>query len=181
MLLLDGDRPADGDVWFRIITSSDHISKGRVHHAAFRKKNFFRPPKPGTNRQWDYETSGRLRSLAGSLDEIAKAAAQYAIDNKTHYVGVMYPSKQLACATVGSLTLDFCYTPIKDGDQAHADLITKGIMPADKTPEHEQLMHDLTDCFKALHAAQIEHLPPAKITVLQRARLLFRWCRRKLT
>jgi hypothetical protein len=111
MLLLEGDRPADGDVWFRIITSSDHISKGRVHHAAFRKKNFFRPPRPERNYPWDFETSGRLRSIAGSLGDIARAAEKYAVDNKTHYVGVIYPSKPLACTSVGPLTLDFCYTP----------------------------------------------------------------------
>jgi hypothetical protein len=181
MLLVDGERPADGDVWFRVITSSDHISKGRVHHAAFRKKNFFRPPQAGSNHPWAFETSGRLRSLAGSIEDISRYAENYAVTNNTHYVGVMYPSKRLARATVGTLSLDFFYTPIANVDLAHADLVANGAMPADKTPEHDELMHELVDCFKALHASQIEHLPAAKISLGEKIKLVFRLFMRRLS
>lgn len=163
MSLADGDRPADGDVWFRIITSTDYITRGRVSHAAFKSKNFFRRPPAGANRPWTVESSGRLRSLAGSTDAIAEHGEQYATKHNTKFVGVMYPSEPLDRATIGQLSLDFCYTPIPGVDTAHADLVATGTMPADKTPEHEQLLHELVDCFKALYAGQIEHLPPANI------------------
>jgi hypothetical protein len=166
MSLVPGDRPAEGDVWFRIITSTDHITKGRVHHSAFRKKNFFRPPLPEHSRPWTAESSGRLRSLAGSIEDIAKHGDQYAVDNRTHFIGVMYPSKPICLKVIGNLTLDVCYTPINDGDQAHADLTATGELPADRTPEHEELLHELVDSFKALYAAQIEHLPPVQEPLL---------------
>jgi hypothetical protein len=163
MSLAEGDRPADGDVWFRIITSTDYITRGRVNHSAFKGKNFFRRPPAGANRPWTVESSGRLRSLAGSTDAIAEYAELYAAANRTKFIGVMYPSEPLDRATVGPLTLDFCYTPIPGGDNAHADLIATGTMPADKTPDHDQLLLELVDCFKALFAGQIEHLPAANI------------------
>lgn len=162
MSLADGDRPADGDVWFRIITSTSYITSGRVNHSAFKGKNFFRQP-PAGNRPWTVEASGRLRSLAGSTDEIAEHGEQYAKKHSTKFIGVMYPSEPLDRASIGELMLDFCYTPILGVDNAHADLIATGTMPADKTPEHERLLLELADCFKALYAAQVDLLPAANI------------------
>lgn len=42
----------------------------------------------------------------------------------------MYPSEPLDRATVGPLYLDFCNTPITNGDQADADLVAYGSNPA---------------------------------------------------
>jgi hypothetical protein len=170
MPLADGDRPADGDVWFRVLTSNSHISKGRVNHAAF-KGNFMRPPKAGSNRPWDAEASGRLRSLAGSIEDVNADAEAYCTKHSTKFFGLMFPKKPLSGAVIQNLTLDFCYTPILNGDSAHADLTFTGQVPAEKTPEHDQLIHALVDCFTAIYAGHIELLPPAKIeppTMVQR-------------
>jgi hypothetical protein len=162
MPLADGDQPASGDVWFRVLTSDKHITKGRVNHAAF-KGNFMRAPKAGSNRQWDAEASGRLRSLAGSIDEVHAHAEAYCNNLSTKFFGLMFPKKPLSGVVVHNLTLDFRYTPILNGDTAHADLTFTGPVPAEKTPEHDQLIHALVDCFTAIHVGHIELLPPAKI------------------
>jgi hypothetical protein len=139
-----------------------------VHHATFQKKNFFRPPDPAQNRPWIAESSGRIRSLAGSIADITKHGEQYAIDFKTHFVGVMYPCKPIMQKTIGDLTLDVRYSPIENGDNAHADLTATGVMPEARTAQHERLLHELVDSFKALYVAIIEFLPPAKITFFER-------------
>jgi hypothetical protein len=91
----DGDRAADGDVWVRIITHQDHIRRGRIHHSAF-GGNAISAPKQPRNRPWSRELSGRLRSEAGSIQDIENHAVQFCNEQtqlgggtKTFY-GVMY-------------------------------------------------------------------------------------------
>jgi hypothetical protein len=78
MSLSDGDPALDGDIWFRIATQENHIVKGRVHHAAFGGKAIS-PPPPAKGRPWTRELSGRLRSRAGSLEDIEHNAKAYCI------------------------------------------------------------------------------------------------------
>jgi hypothetical protein len=182
MPLADGDRPANGDVWFRVLTSNSHIVKGRVNHAAF-KGNFMRPPKAANNRPWNAEASGRLRSLAGSIDDVNAHAEDYCTKLNTKFFGLMFPKKPLSGAVVQNLTLDFCYTPILNGDTAHADLTFTGPVPAEKSPEHDQLMHALVDRFTAIYTGQIELLPPATIqppSLLERIQVALQSVSRKM-
>jgi hypothetical protein len=163
MPLADGDRPADGDVWFRVLTSQSHIAKGgRVNHAAF-KGNFMRAPKASSNRPWDAEASGRLRSLAGTTDQLTAHAETYCTRYSTKFFGMMFPKRPLSGTVLESLTLDFRYTPIPDDDNAHADLTFTGNIPKEKTEEHEKLVHALVDSFSAIGTGQMELLPPATI------------------
>ena len=160
MHLADGDRPADGDVWFRVLTSSSHSARGRVNHGAF-KGNFMRQAPAGRN--WDSEASGRLRSLAGTKDEAHQHAIQYCKASNSTFYGYMVPNRPIVGVVVEGLTLDVRYTPIKDGDLAHADLTFTGQIPVEKTPEHQKLMLALPDYFTAIHETQTQYLPDATI------------------
>ncbi|MCK1322774.1 hypothetical protein IVA94_18105 [Bradyrhizobium sp. 156] len=144
MPLADGDRPAEGDFWFRVLTSDGHSARGRVHHSAFKGK-FMGPAQQ--NRAWDAEASGRLRSLAGTAEEARTHAVQYCKDNKSTFYGYMVPAhgKQIIGAVIEGVTLDVRYTPIQGGDTAHADLTFSGTIPADKSDEHKKLMMGLQD------------------------------------
>src|SRR5262245_44457780 len=93
MALSDGDPARDGDIWFRIVTHPDHIKNGRAHHGAFSGNAISAPRK---QRPWDRELSGRLRSLAGSHDDVIASAEKYCADltqrtkqTKT-FSGIMY-------------------------------------------------------------------------------------------
>jgi len=150
MSLADGDRPADGDVWFRVLTSQSHIAKGgRVNHAAF-KGNFMRAPKPSSNRPWDAE-------------QLTADAETYCTRYSTKFFGMMFPKRPLAGTVLESLTLDFRYTPILNDDIAHADLTFTGNIPTEKTEEHEKLVLALVESFSAIGTGQMELLPPANI------------------
>src|SRR5262245_8198052 len=72
----DGDPADDTDVWFRYATHEDHIKRGRVSHAAFKGSAISRPAVQ-KKRSWDRELSGRLRSLAGTLQQIEQHAGAY--------------------------------------------------------------------------------------------------------
>lgn len=159
MPLADGDRPADGDVWFRVLTSQSHIAKGgRVNHAAF-KGNFMRPPKASKNRAWDAEASGRIRSIAGSNEQITADAEAYCTRYSTKFFGLMFPKRRLPGTTLENLQLDFSYTPIPNEDEAHTDLTFTGSIPAEKTEAHEKLVIALVETFHAIGTGQIELLP----------------------
>jgi hypothetical protein len=64
------NRSTSDDVWFRIATHKDYIKNGRVLHGAF-GGNAIAAPSAQKRRGWDRELSGRLRSLAGSVSDIA--------------------------------------------------------------------------------------------------------------
>src|SRR6266404_9998248 len=93
MSLSDGDPAQDGDIWFRIVTQEKHIARGRVHHSALGGNAIARPKK---SRPWDRELSGRLRTFAGTLEQIRTHAEAYCKDmsekgqGKKTFSGVMY-------------------------------------------------------------------------------------------
>lgn len=59
--LLYGERPDDGDCWFRVITSEKHLTKaGGIHHSAFAGNGGLAPPTEP--KDWSHELSGRIRS-----------------------------------------------------------------------------------------------------------------------
>lgn len=154
MPLADGDRPVEGDFWFRILTSDSYSSRGRINHGAF-KGSFMRPAQEG--RDWDAEASGRLRSLAGTKEHVRAHAIQYCKDNSSStFYGYMVPQhgKVIIGSVVEGITLDVRYTPIQDGDTAHADLTFTGPIPENKSAEHKKLMMALQDYFAAIHETQ---------------------------
>jgi hypothetical protein len=127
MSLSDGDPAGGGDIWFRIATQQGHLVRGRVHHSAF-GGNAIARPTGGKNRPWDRELSGRLRTLAGTLEEITHHAEAYCEaetakggGTKT-FSGVMYVRVRDAKKSFENiLTTAIHYTPL-DKDKAHADL-----------------------------------------------------------
>ena len=48
-------------------------------------------------------------------------------------------------------------------DQAHADLTFTGNVPAEKSAEHDRLVHELVNSFSVVLEGQMEFLPPATI------------------
>jgi hypothetical protein len=167
MSLMDGDPAPDGDIWFRIATQKDHIVKGRVHHAAFGGKAIS-PPAPEKG-PWTRELSGRLRSRAGSLEDIehdAKAycAAQTALGGGTKtFNGVIFARVADAKRTYETvLTTDVHFTPLQD-DAAHADLTFYGWLANESKEEMLPFLLWLSAMLQGLHPAQLRLLPDAHI------------------
>ena len=169
MSLSDGDPAADGDIWFRIATQEGHLVRGRVHHSAF-GGNAIAPPKEGSNRPWDRELSGRLRSLAGTTEDIRRHAEAYCEtltskgQGKKTFLGVMYVRVRDAKRSYENLlTTAVHYTPL-DGDDAHADLTFNGWI-GDKKEDRERFNLWFTSVLQALHyPGQLQHLPEADDT-----------------
>ncbi|WP_375783025.1 hypothetical protein ACE10Z_24305 [Bradyrhizobium sp. Pha-3] len=162
MALTDGDPAPEGDIWYRILTSKDHITKGRIQHAAFQGK-FLNPPPADKNRPWDAETSGRLRSLAGSIDDVGANCIEYCKRINRTFYGLMFPKEKLAGQTIENLVLGVHFTPIDGGDQAHSDLTFTGNVPAEKTAERDRFILELSKKFNAIHPDQINLLPEANL------------------
>jgi hypothetical protein len=163
MPLVDGDRPAEGDVWFRILTNKDYLARGRVNHGAF-KGSFMGAAGPG--RSWDAEASGRLRSLTGSKQETHHHALQYCKDHNNSFHGYMIldPNKPpIEGVIFQNLKLGVRYTPIIGVDTAHADLTFTGTIPADKSDEQKKLFLALPEFFIAIHDNGWFLLPDATI------------------
>jgi hypothetical protein len=154
MALSDGDPARDGDIWFRIATHKDHIKSGKILHGAFLGNAISAPKK---QRPWERELSGRLRSLAGSREDVVKHAVQYC-EEQTHrgggtktFIGLMYAKvEELRLTYNHTIHSAVYYTPIEGVDQAHADLtftpwglITK--------PQLEEFVLWLSDYLQALH------------------------------
>jgi hypothetical protein len=164
MPLVDGDPAAEGDVWYRILTSDKHITKGRIQHAAFQGK-FIKPPPPEKNRPWNAEASGRLRSLAGSIDDVRVHCRGYCGKINRSFYGLMFPKEPLAGQTIESLEVGIFYTPIEGTDEAHSDLTFTGNVPfVERSEEHDRLVMALSGKFNALHPDQIALLPDAHVT-----------------
>lgn len=161
MPLADGDQAEDGDVWFRIATQPGHIKQGRVHHSAFSGRAI---SSPTTNRPWSRELSGRLYSLAGTLDEIEKHAVAYCAaggGQKKEFVGVMYVKAEDARkAFENYFTTDVNYTPIAGVDLAHADF-TFSDWPNPDFDEQalERFRLWFSKMLMALHTPQVKLLP----------------------
>jgi hypothetical protein len=161
MPLSDGDPAEDGDIWFRIATHRDHLVRGRVHHSAF-GGSAIASPKKAKNRPWDRELSGRIRSLAGTLDEITRHAEAYCQRRAKTFSGVMYVRVRDARKEFENiLNTAVHYTPLEE-DSAHADLTFKGWI--DNTKEsRERFNLWFSDMLHALHhPGQLEHLPKAE-------------------
>jgi hypothetical protein len=166
MSLSDGDPADDGDIWFRIVTQQGHLVRGRVHHSAL-GGNAIARPKEGKNRPWDRELSGRLRTLAGTLDKITQQAQAYCEaltargQGKKTFSGVMYVRVRDAKKSFENiLTTAIHYTPLDD-DEAHADLTFNGWI-GDTKEEQERFNLWFTDMLHALHhPGQLQYLPEA--------------------
>ncbi len=158
MPLSDGDPAQDGDVWFRVATNESHIRKGCVHHSAF-GGNAIAPPAKEKNRPCTRELSGRLRSLAGNVEEEARAFcdAQSQRGGGIKFSGVMYVHVAKAKLTYeNKITTAVHFTPL-DRDKAHADFTFKGWN--EMKDEKERFLLWLTDKFEGLHPGQLHHLP----------------------
>jgi hypothetical protein len=165
MSLSDGDPADDGDLWFRIATQQGHLVRGRVHHSAL-GGSAIAPPKK--NGPWDRELSGRLRTLAGTLEEITTHAERYCEaltakgQGKKSFCGVMYVRVRDAKQKHNDiLTTAVHYTP-SDEDRAHADLTFKGWI-GNTQEDRERFNLWITGILHALHhPGQLELLPEAE-------------------
>jgi hypothetical protein len=162
MAPVDGDPAPDGDLWYRILTSDKHITKGRIQHGAFQGR-FLGPPDVAKNRSWNAEASGRLRSLAGTIDNVAAHCHEYCKKMNRTFYGIMFPKEELAGQTIENLAIGIYYTPIDGGDQAHSDLTFTGNVPTEKTEAHDRLVMALSKKFNAIHPDQITLLPDANL------------------
>jgi hypothetical protein len=190
MALSDGEPARRGDVWFRIATHKDHIKNGRVQHGAF-GGNAIAAPNPHKHRTWDRELSGRLRSVAGSVPEIAAHAEKYCADQtargggKKIFHGVMYSRvADIRRTYKDAVASNVHFTPNPPADTAHSDLTFTG-WSINTKPELEEFTIWLSDYLHALYPAQLDkHLPdeelPSKLVrlldaVLNGARWIFRY------
>jgi hypothetical protein len=175
MSLSDGDFADDGDIWFRLVTQQNYLVRGRVHHSAF-GGNAIAPPKK--TRPWDRELSGRLRTFAGTLEQITTHADGYckALSDKGQgtktFSGVMYVRVREAKKKYEDiLTTAVHYTP-SDDDRAHGDLTFKGWI-GNASEDRERFNLWLTEILHALHyPGQLDLLPEAEDTRSHIAKIL---------
>jgi hypothetical protein len=168
MSLSDGDPAPDGDILLRIATQNGHIVRGRVHHSAFGGKAIS-PPAPAKGRPWTRELSGRLRSHAGSLENIEHHAiafceAETARGGGTKtFSGVIYArvaDAKKAYETI--LTTGIHFTPLSTADAAHADLTFYGWLANESKEERERFQLWLSGILLGLHCpGQLQLLPDA--------------------
>ena len=159
MPLADGDVAADGDIWFRVATQQGYLYRGRVHHSAFGGNALSSPKK---NRSWSRELSGRLRSLAGTTEEIRADATAFCSKHTKpsatlEFAGVIYVAVTDAKKQIDGMTTGVRYTPQAD-DPAHADFTFAHWTPVAKA-DQQRLALELVDVFRVLYATQLEFLP----------------------
>lgn len=168
MSLSDGDTAEDGDIWFRIVTDKNHIKRGRVHHSAF-GVNAIAKPNPDNDRPWDREVSGRLRSLSGSVDNIVEFARAYCEEltkggggTKT-FSGLIFIKVSNANSNFeDQMTTGVYYTPIPEGDIAHADFTFTGWC-IESREDKQRFNMWITELFQAIHhPGQLQLLPEAE-------------------
>jgi hypothetical protein len=158
MSLSEGDPAYDGDIWFRVVTNQEHIKRGRVHHSAFGGNAITASDK---KRPWARELSGRLRSLAGDVEQEAIAYCREMTargGGEKSFHGVIYArvaGLKLTYEHDHSIKTAVYFTPL-GRDPAHADFTFSAEWPND---EKERMVHWLSDRFEGLHPAQIHHLP----------------------
>jgi hypothetical protein len=162
-MVAEGERARDGDVWFRILNSDSQITRGKLNHGAF--KGQIRKTKAEASRAWQSEMSGRLRSIAGTVDEIKKHATEYCAKQNRKFHGVAFSlcgSLRIAFGFEG-ITSAVHFTPIKDGkyaDPAHADLTFAGKAIDPKSEDEERLLLRLHREFFVLYPDQMDGLLP---------------------
>ena len=158
MAVLPGESAEDADVWMRVLTNSDYIkSDGTVHNSAFSGKRAIAPP--ADQHPWSLEISGRLLSLVASVESESRAFCS----SPMVFAGLIYQTvenlrsnangspKSLGCVT------DVFYTP-KNGDAAHADLVSYG-----PDVDHKHLLRDWLQDF-------IQCVPSSRCGVIEALR-----------
>jgi hypothetical protein len=166
--MIDEERAADDDYWFRVITSDKHVTKGKVNHGAFTKE--FRKPKQGKGRPWLSEMSGRLRSQAGTSAQIIEHGKGFATAWSTKFHGIAFVSCDKLTYDKDGLSMAAYFTPLPDGkwpDPAHADLAVFGKEVLPRSEEEERLFLHMHKHMVFLHPDQIDpifHLMPPPIT-----------------
>ena len=117
----DGE-PADADdIWLRNVTDKKHVrADGKLTSNAFTGRAIS-PRAPG--RPWDHELSGRLLSLTNDFEAEGR---RYCEQRNKPFIGVMYAKVERIRRETNYVKTDVHYTPIKDGDKAHADLTMAG-------------------------------------------------------
>ena len=158
----------DGDIWFRIVTHKDHIRCGRVHHSAWGGRAIAEP-KPEKGRPWDRELSGRLRSLAGSVDDIVRAAELYCEQLKNRGSGnlalhglIFVRVSQAKNKFEERIATAVYYTPLEH-DNAHSDFTFTG-WSIETREDQERFNLWLSGILEALHhPGQLQMLPEAEI------------------
>jgi hypothetical protein len=168
MTLSDGDPADNNDIWFRVVTQKDHIKNGRVHHGAFTGRAIA-SPNPCKNRSWQRELSGRLRSRAGTVNEITRHAEAYCAENtrpggntKTFH-GLIYSRvANIKLSYKDKIRLGAHFTPLPN-DQAHADLTFTG-WHSDTKDDRDEFILWLSDKLQALHhPGQLQLLPEVRL------------------
>lgn len=138
LLPLKAGRPAKSDdIWFRDITSTDHIREKdgvmRLHHAAFKGKAISQP----SHKIWLSEISGRLNSKAETIESIksygelrAALAKKNAIakgqsGRKIIYIGVIFKNVR-EIRKLNFMQADVIYDPTEEPiyDKAHANFVS---------------------------------------------------------
>jgi hypothetical protein len=156
-MIAEGERASDGDVWFRILNSDSQIKRGTLNHGAL--KGQIRKTKAEAGRPWQSEMSGRLRSIAGIVEEIKEHAADYCKKQDRTFHGVILSRCKSLRIDFGGITSAVHFTPIKDGnyaDPAHADLTFSGKAIEPKSEDEERLLLRLHREFSVLYPDQME-------------------------
>ena len=162
-MIAEGERASDGDVWFRILNSDSQITRGKLNHGALKAQ--IRKTKADAKRAWQNEMSGRLRSIAGTVEEIKKHATEYCEKQSRKFYGVAFSR----CGDLrieydfGGITSAVHFTPIKEGkhaDPAHADLTFAGKEIEPKSEDEERLLLRLHREFNVLYPDQMDRLLP---------------------
>jgi hypothetical protein len=155
-----GDPADDPDVWLRAVTNSNHIRRGRVHHAEFKK---WLAPPDDPKAGWKLEISGQLLSLVDNICNQAEErvegqrkklrAAGKAVPSCLIFCGVLY-AKVDAIRKIRVLKCDVICDPQPE-DGAHANVVV-----LDKGPDEILTVTDtLLETLAWVLAAQIGNDP----------------------
>jgi hypothetical protein len=122
MTLKPGQPANPADVWMRVLTNPQHVTRdGKVHNKAFTGKAIAPPTE---QKPYSLEFSGRLLSL---ITDVEKESAAFCTPPR-QYSGVMYQyvEKIRNDGTSGHPPCPFnvIYTP--NNDAAHADVVAYG-------------------------------------------------------
>ena len=155
-MALEPGQPADpADVWMRVLTNAQHVTRdGKVHNKAFTGRAIAPPTQ---QKPYSLEFSGRLLSLT---KDVEKESADFC-EPPRHYFGVMYHY-------VGTIRndgksgnppcpFDVIYTP--NDDLAHADVVAYG-----PTVENKYVLRDWLQEF-------ILYAEPGKCDVIEKLRI----------
>lgn len=152
-----GDPACSEDRWFRPITSRDSVRNHehgvRLHHSFVKK--FTSPQQVGSN--YKSELSGRIRSLAGSTENIHTNGTQHANLRKSgvgntasaiEFVGVAWAKVSLIRKWQFSSS-DAIHTPTGfwltcTKDRAHSDLVLKDHYPGDVVAFKDKIAEGLS-------------------------------------